>query len=152
MRNKSNNIIDRLRAQTGKQKQYPTTGHNLPYQITQGQKDRLPPPDGYACINGKCGDTMEVYLKFSGENISKALFDTDGCGSSQACGMCAVDLAMGKNPDEVAEITGETIKKRLVGLPGESEHCAFLAAETLQAALEDYLIKQTLKMKRASQG
>jgi nitrogen fixation NifU-like protein len=39
------------------------------------------------------------------------------------------------------EITGETILQVLGGLPKEDEHCAFLAAETLQEALEDYMKK-----------
>ena len=45
--------------------------------------------------------------------------------------------------DEVLEITGDVILKKLGGLPKEEEHCAFLAGETLQEALNDYMIKQT---------
>ncbi|MBW2621532.1 MAG: iron-sulfur cluster assembly scaffold protein [Deltaproteobacteria bacterium] len=151
MWNKSNNIIDRLRVQTGKQKVDPLAGYTHPYRITQTLKDKLELPDGYACINGRCGDIMEIYLKFHNGLVEKALFETDGCGSSQACGACAVEMAFGKNPDEVAEVTGETISHRLGGLPEESEHCAFLAAETLQAALEDFMVKQAMKRKRSSE-
>lgn len=33
----------------------------------------------------------------------------------------------------------------LGGLPEEDRHCAFLAAETLQAALDDYMRKELKK-------
>jgi nitrogen fixation NifU-like protein len=52
-------------------------------------------------------------------------------------------MAIGKNPDEIIEITGEAILEKLGGLPKEEEHCAFLSAETLQEALHEYMIKQT---------
>jgi nitrogen fixation NifU-like protein len=142
--------MDRLRAQTGKQKLDRLAESAHPYRITRTLKDKLELPDGYACINGRCGDIMEIYLKFHEGLVEKALFETDGCGSSQACGACAVEMAAGKDPDEVAEITGEFIKQSVGGLPEESEHCAFLAAETLQAALEDYMVKQTMKRKKSS--
>jgi len=45
-------------------------------------------------------------------------------------------------------VTGEAILNRLAGFPKEEAHCAFLAAETLQEALNDYMIKQAGK-KRA---
>ena len=96
-------------------------------------------PDGHARVHGKCGDTMEIFLKFDGEQVKEALFQTDGCGSSTVCGSFAAELAHGKSPDELAEITGELILDVLGGLPKEDRHCAFLAAETLQEALEDYM-------------
>ena len=67
------------------------------------------------------------------------------CWSSTVCGSFAAELALGKNPDELVEITGEEILQIIGGLPEENQHCAFLAAETLQAALSDYMMKQTQK-------
>ena len=43
----------------------------------------------------------------------------------------------------ISEITGNIILEKLGGLPEENEHCAFLAAESLQKALHDFMIKQT---------
>jgi nitrogen fixation NifU-like protein len=71
--------------------------------------------------------------------VKEATFQTDGCGSSTVCGSFAAELAHGRNPDEIAEITGEMILGVLGGLPEEDRHCAFLAAETLQEALDDYM-------------
>jgi nitrogen fixation NifU-like protein len=100
-------------------------------------------PDGYGRVTGSCGDTMQIFLKFENDKIKEASFQTDGCGSSAVCGSFAAEMAIGKNPDEIIEITGEAILEKLGGLPKEEEHCAFLSAETLQEALHEYMIKQT---------
>ncbi len=102
----------------------------------------LPNADGKSKVTGKCGDTMEFYLKISGERVEKALFWTDGCGSSTACGSMAAELAQGKSLEEIADINGELILKKLGGLPKEEQHCAFLAAGALQEALRDYFNRQ----------
>ena len=104
-------------------------------------------PDGYACLRGKCQDTMEIFLKFENDQVKKAKFQTDGCGSSTICGSFAAEMAIGKKPDELLEISGKAILKRLGDFPKEGEHCAFLAAETLHEALNDYMIKSTRKRK-----
>ena len=49
---------------------------------------------------------------------------------------------MGKAPGELSAINGELIIEKLEGLPKEDEHLAFLAAGTLQQALNDYMIKK----------
>jgi nitrogen fixation NifU-like protein len=99
-------------------------------------------PDGYGRVTGSCGDTMEIFLRFEKDLVKDAAFQTDGCGPSTVCGSFAAELALGKGPDEVAEITGETILEILGGLPEQDRHCAFLATETLQEALADYMRKQ----------
>jgi nitrogen fixation NifU-like protein len=98
-------------------------------------------PDGYARVKGKCGDTMEMFLKFENEVIKEASYRTDGCGSSNVCGSFAAEMALGKSPEELLEITGEALLGKLGGLPKEEQHCAFLSAETLQEALNDYMVK-----------
>ena len=102
---------------------------------------RMDHPDGYGRVAGSCGDTMEIYLQFENDKVKMASFQTDGCGSSTICGSFAAELALGKNPDELTNITGETILNILGAMPEEDRHCAFLAAETLQDALNDYMIK-----------
>ena len=96
-------------------------------------------PDGHGRVTGSCGDTMQIFLKFEKNKVKEATFLTDGCGSSAVCCSFASELAFGKTPDELVEITGETILKILGSVPEEKRHCAFLAAETLQEALNDYM-------------
>ena len=99
-------------------------------------------PDGHSCITGSCGDTMQIFLKFENEKVKDASFQTDGCGASTICGSFAAELSFGKSPDEILDITGEVILKNIGGLPEEEKHCAFLSADALQEALNDYMIKQ----------
>ena len=102
---------------------------------------RLEKANGQARITGACGDTMQMFLRFEAETVKEASYLTDGCGCSIACGSFAAELALGKTVDELAEITGESVLQRTGPLPEEERHCAFLAAETLQSALEDYMKK-----------
>jgi nitrogen fixation NifU-like protein len=102
----------------------------------------LEEPEGYARLHGVCGDTMEIFLKFEEGRVKEASFRTDGCGASTVCGSFAAEMAIGRAPEEVLDITGEAILERLGGLPETDRHCAFLASETLQEALNDYMIKQ----------
>jgi nitrogen fixation protein NifU and related proteins len=105
-------------------------------------------PDGYARVTGSCGDTMEIFLRFENDKVMDASFQTDGCGASAVCGSFAAELAIDKTPDELIEVTGEKILKTLVRFPKEDEHCSFLAAGTLQEALNDYMIRQAGKLKQ----
>lgn len=98
--------------------------------------------DGHGRITGRCGDTIELFLKFEDDRVTRATFITDGCGSSTVCGSFAAELALGKNPDELTAVTGEKILEVLGRFPKEDEHCAFLAAESLQDALDDYMHRQ----------
>ena len=104
---------------------------------------RMERPDGYGRITGVCGDTMEVFLRFVDGRVREASFQTDGCGTSIASGSCAAGMAVGKDPDELLDVTGEAVLERLGGLPEESRHCAFLAAATVQEALDDYMKRET---------
>jgi len=108
--------------------------------IYQGRMDH---PDAHGRVTGQCGDTMEIYLKFENNRVKDASYVTDGCGASTVCGSFAAELAMGHTPDELSGITGETILQRIGRFPDEDQHCAFLAAETLQQALHDYMVRQT---------
>lgn len=98
-------------------------------------------PDGKAKITGKCGDTMEICLKFHYGKVVDTSSWTDGCAYSYNSVCAAADLAKGKTPDEILEIDADTIKEYIGGLPSDHLHCAKLAEETLQAALHDYMLK-----------
>ena len=75
----------------------------------------LDDPDGYARVTGPCGDTMEIFLRFDKDRIKEAAFETDGCGSSAVCGSFAAEMALGKTPDELLEVTGDAILKKMGG-------------------------------------
>jgi len=102
---------------------------------------RLPEATAMAKICGRCGDTMEMYLRIEAERIVEARFFTDGCGSSVACGLVAARLATGKEIDQAALIGEDTILDVLNGLAEKERHCACLAAKTLQAAIHDWVAR-----------
>ncbi len=94
--------------------------------------------DGHARVTGPCGDTMEFWLVVNNGRADAATFITDGCGPSLASGSMATCLANGKSIDEILALRQQDIIVALGGLPKESEHCALLAVNTLQATCADY--------------
>jgi len=105
--------------------------------------------DGFAKVMGSCGDTMEIWLKVRNGNIAQATFMTDGCGTSIASGSMVTELAKGKSIAKVQRIMQQDVLNALGGLPEESVHCALLAADTLKAAIKDYLTYKNEPWKRA---
>lgn len=101
---------------------------------------RMENPDGQSKTRGVCGDTMEMFIKVRDDIIQEISFQTDGCGTTIACGSMATEMASQKSFNEaLAGVSAGEILKRLGGLPDADTHCAQLAAETLRRALADYL-------------
>lgn len=105
--------------------------------------------DGYAQITGPCGDTMEMWLKVDDNTIVKAGFTTDGCGTTIASGSMVTELVKGKKISEALRIGQQAVLDALGGLPADSEHCALLAANTLKAAIRDYIDMKNSPWKKA---
>ncbi len=100
---------------------------------------RMEDPDGYAKVTGECGDTMEIFLKFEKNQVLKASYVTNGCASSIVSGSFASELSLGKDPDALANITEHDVLNAIGRLPKEDQHCASLAARTVQEALNHYM-------------
>jgi ATP-binding protein involved in chromosome partitioning len=98
--------------------------------------------NGHGRITGPCGDTMEFWLNARDGRVENISFTTDGCSSSVACGSMAASLAEGKPIPDAEAIGQRNILAAFGGLPGEFEHCALLAANTIQAACADHLSRQ----------
>jgi nitrogen fixation NifU-like protein len=109
----------------------------------------IPNADGFACVTGPCGDTMEIWLSIRDGRIRDATFWTDGCGTTIAAGSMATELVKGKGISKGFQITQNDILTGLGGLPEESAHCALLAANTLKEAIRDYIALKNEPWKRA---
>jgi nitrogen fixation NifU-like protein len=109
----------------------------------------IPDADGFGSTTGDCGDTMGIWLKVSNGVIRNITFWTDGCFSSIAAGSAVTELARGRSVPEALGIRAESVIDALGGMPEESAHCAQLAANTLNAALRDYLALKSAPWKRA---
>jgi len=104
--------------------------------------------DGFAKVTGPCGDTMEVWLKVKDDIITEVTFMTDGCGTSIASGSMVTEMAKEKSIAEARKISSQDVLNALCGLPEESQHCTLLAANTLKAAIRDYLAMKKEPWKR----
>jgi nitrogen fixation NifU-like protein len=110
---------------------------------------KLDNPDGYAQVKGACGDTMEMFLEMKEGVVKQSTFQTDGCGTTIACGSVATELIQNKTfTHAIGRISADEILKQLGGLPEEDIHCAQLAAETLRRALADYLYQKRTPWKK----
>ena len=105
--------------------------------------------DGFARVTGPCGDTMSIWLEVNGDTIINASFTTDGCGTTIASGSMVTEMVKGKSISEARKTTQRDVLDALGGLPQESEHCALLAANTLKAAIRDYIATKREPWKRA---
>jgi len=105
--------------------------------------------DGFAKVAGPCGDTMEIWLKVNNDTITEATFRTDGCGTSIASGSMITEMTRKRSIAEARKISSQDVLSALGGLPEESQHCALLAANTLKAAIKDYLAMKKEPWKRA---
>ncbi|MDO9492072.1 iron-sulfur cluster assembly scaffold protein [Acetobacterium sp.] len=86
-----------------------------------------------------CGDIMKIFLKINGDGvIEDASFKTFGCGAAVASSSMATDMIIGKTIEEAGKFKNSDVVDALGGLPAEKIHCSVLAAEAIQAAIEDY--------------
>jgi nitrogen fixation protein NifU and related proteins len=109
----------------------------------------IPNADGFACVTGPCGDTMEIWLSIREGRIRDATFWTDGCGTSIAAGSMATEIAKGMTITEAFRVTQQDILNSLGGLPEESAHCALLAANTIKESVRDFINIRKDPWKRA---
>ncbi len=106
----------------------------------------IPDADGEGTVgNPTCGDLMTIYIKVKDDVIEDIKFKTFGCGAAIATSSMVTELAIGKTVDEALQISRNDVADALDGLPPVKMHCSNLAADALQAAIEDYKKKQAEK-------
>ena len=94
--------------------------------------------------NPQCGDMMRITIKVNKEDdtLKDIKFQTLGCGAAVATSSIVTEMAMGKKLEEAAAITNKAVAEALGGLPPAKMHCSNLAADGLQAAIDDYRDKE----------
>ncbi len=78
-------------------------------------KGRLDPHDVVLERNNPlCGDEIELFVKFDGENLESVTFDGKGCSISQASASMMTEKVAGLSVKEASELA-ETIKSMMAG-------------------------------------
>ena len=100
-------------------------------------------PDGIATVgNPTCGDIMRLFLRVEKKNgqeyVKDVKFQTLGCGAAIATSSMITTMVKGKSFKEAEKVTQKALTKALGGLPPAKNHCAVLASEALQKAIENY--------------
>ena len=91
--------------------------------------------------SARCGDSMKIYLKIEDGIITKATFETFGCGSAIASSSMATELIKGKSLTDALALTNKAVTEALDGLPAHKLHCSVLAEEAIKKAVKDYYDK-----------
>ena len=82
---------------------------------------------------------MKMSMKINDDGIIEDVkFKTYGCGAAIATSSVATEMIKGKHVDEARKLTNQQVIDDLGGLPPAKIHCSVLAAEAIQAALEDW--------------
>lgn len=99
---------------------------------------RIKKPTIQFTYTGPCGDTIEIYLKIESNIIKDAKFQALGCVGTFSAGSALMEIAKGKNLEEIENIAEKDIIKHLGFMPQQENHCARLALTTFQKTIEKY--------------
>jgi nitrogen fixation NifU-like protein len=96
-------------------------------------------PDGISEVgNASCGDMMQIQIKVEDGIIQDAKFKTFGCVAAIATSSISTEMIIGKTLEEAERLTNDAVANALDGLPSHKRHCSVLAAEAIQAAIQNY--------------
>lgn len=101
-------------------------------------------PSGEGTVgNPVCGDIMTIYIDVDENEVLKDVkFSTFGCGAAIATSSMITEMAIGMTVDDAYQITRNDVAEELDGLPPIKLHCSNLAADALQAAIDNYRDKK----------
>lgn len=88
----------------------------------------------------ECGDVMRLQLEINDGIITDAKFKTFGCGSAIAASSLATEWLKGKSVEDAAKLDNMDLVEEL-NLPPVKIHCSVLAQDAVQAAINDYRVK-----------
>jgi nitrogen fixation NifU-like protein len=96
-------------------------------------------PDATASVkvtNPVCGDTLELAVRVDRGRVTAARFRTHGCPPAIACSSLLTEMLLGKDLQEIGQITADQISDALGGLPPATKHASQLAEDSLDALLD----------------
>jgi nitrogen fixation NifU-like protein len=110
-----------------------------------GTLDKSKPTVGTGLVGApECGDVMRLQIEIEDGIIKDAKFKTFGCGSAIAASSLATEWLKGKSVEDAAKLDNMDIVEEL-SLPPVKIHCSVLAQDAVQAAINDYRVKNNLE-------
>lgn len=101
--------------------------------------EKITAPDAYGKRTGDCGDTIEMFLQISTDEIIEHVsISVDGCINTVATANTVAIMTEGKHIDIAWEVTPEKIFDYLKTLEEDHFHCAELAVGAFFLALTNY--------------
>ena len=110
-----------------------------------GTLDKSKPTVGTGLVGApECGDVMRLQIEIEDGIIKDAKFKTFGCGSAIAASSLATEWLKGKSVEDAAKLDNMELVEEL-NLPPVKIHCSVLAQDAVQAAINDYRVKNNLE-------
>ena len=110
-----------------------------------GTLDKSKPTVGTGLVGApECGDVMRLQIEIEDGIITDAKFKTFGCGSAIAASSLATEWLKGKSVEDAAKLDNMELVEEL-NLPPVKIHCSVLAQDAVQAAINDYRVKNNLE-------
>src|SRR5438309_160122 len=73
------------------------------------------------------GPFMIVFLQLADDRVTRAKYQTFGCGASIAAGSLLTEMVAGRSIDECLALTSEQLSDEMGGFPPDKLHCPVLA-------------------------
>ena len=110
-----------------------------------GTLDKSKPTVGTGLVGApECGDVMRLQINIEDGIITDAKFKTFGCGSAIAASSLATEWLKGKSVEDAAKLDNMELVEEL-NLPPVKIHCSVLAQDAVQAAINDYRVKNNFE-------
>jgi len=94
-----------------------------------------PPAVKVDVSNPACGDMLRLWVRFEGDRVAEARFQTRGCTASIAASSALTDWMRGKSRAELGTLTAAVIEEALGGLEPASKHAAVLCVDGVKRLL-----------------
>jgi len=94
-----------------------------------------PPAMKIDVSNPACGDMLRLWVRFEGDQVAEARFQTRGCTASIAACSALTEWMTGKSRAELRGLTASVIEDALGGLEPASKHAAVLCVDGVKRLL-----------------
>jgi nitrogen fixation NifU-like protein len=96
-----------------------------------------PPAIKVDVSNPACGDMLRLWVRFEGDRVAEARFQTRGCTASIAASSALTEWMTGKSLAQLHSLTPAVIEALVGGLEPASKHAAVLCVDGVKRLLAE---------------